>query len=95
MLRKHEPQHVLLRATRADAAGGLTDVRRLADMLARVKGKITHRRLIRVSPLAVPVMLEIGKVSVYGAAMDDLLQEAAEELIAEAMYEEPQGELQV
>jgi ATP-dependent Lhr-like helicase len=64
-------------------------------MLARVKGKITHRRLIRVSPLAVPVMLEIGKVSVYGAAMDDLLQEAAEELIAEAMYEEPQGELQV
>jgi ATP-dependent Lhr-like helicase len=95
VLRKHEPQHVLLRATRADAAGGLTDVRRLADMLARVKGKITHRRLIRVSPLAVPVMLEIGKVSVYGAAMDDLLQEAAEELIAEAMYEEPQGELQV
>ncbi len=48
-----------------------------------------------MSPLAVPVMLEIGKVSVYGAAMDDLLQEAAEELIAEAMYEEPQGELQV
>jgi ATP-dependent Lhr-like helicase len=95
VLRKHEPQHVLLRATRADAAGGLTDVRRLADMLARVKGKITHRRLNRVSPLAVPVMLEIGKVSVYGAAMDDLLQEAAEELIAEAMYEEPQGELQV
>ena len=95
VLRKHEPQHVLLRATRADAAGGLTDVRRLADMLARVKGRITHRRLMRVSPLAVPVMLEIGKVSVYGAAMDDLLQEAAEELIAEAMYEEPQGELPV
>lgn len=95
VLRKHEPQHVLLRATRADAAGGLTDVRRLADMLARVKGRITHRHLQRVSPLAVPVMLEIGKVSVYGAAMDDLLQEAAQELIAEAMYEEPQGELPV
>ena len=95
VLRKHEPQHVLLRATRADAAGGLTDVRRLADMLARVKGRITHRRLRRVSPLAVPAMLEIGVVSVDGAAMDDLLQEAAEELIAEAMYEEPQGEMPV
>jgi ATP-dependent Lhr-like helicase len=95
VLRKHEPQHVLLRATRADAAGGLTDVRRLADMLARVKGKITHRRLRRVSPLAVPAMLEIGVVSVYGAATDDLLHEAAEELIAEAMYEEPQGEMPV
>ena len=95
VLRKHEPQHVLLRATRADAAGGLTDVRRLADMLARVKGKITHRRLRRVSPLAVPAMLEIGVVSVYGAATDDLLREAAEELIAEAMYEEPQSELPI
>jgi ATP-dependent helicase Lhr and Lhr-like helicase len=95
VLRKHEPQHVLLRATRADAAGGLTDVRRLADMLARVKGRMTHRRLRRVSPLAVPAMLEIGVVSVYGAAMDDLLHEAAEELIAEAMYEEPQGEMPV
>jgi len=95
VLRKHEPQHVLLRATRADAAGGLTDVRRLADMLARVKGRIAHRHLQRVSPLAVPVMLEIGKVSVYGTAMDDLLHEAAQELIAEAMYEEPQGELPI
>ena len=95
VLRKHEPHHVLLRATRADAAGGLTDVRRLADMLARVKGKITHRRLRRVSPLAVPAMLEIGVVSVYGAATDDLLREAAEELIAEAMYEEPQSELPI
>ena len=68
VLRKHEPDHVLLRATRADAAGGLTDVRRLADMLARVKGRITHRRLDRVSPLAVPVLLEIGREQVYGAA---------------------------
>jgi ATP-dependent Lhr-like helicase len=95
VLRKHEPGHVLLRATRADAAGGLTDVRRLAEMLARIKGRIVHRRLARVSPLAVPVMLDIGKVAVYGAALDDLLQEAAQELIAEATFEEPQGELQI
>ncbi len=84
VLRKHEPDHVLLRATRADAASGLTDVRRLADMLARVRGKITHRALDRVSPLAVPVLLEVGKESVYGGAIDALLDEAAEELIAEA-----------
>ncbi|MBI3708823.1 MAG: ligase-associated DNA damage response DEXH box helicase [Proteobacteria bacterium] len=88
VLRKHEPGHVLLRATRADAASGLTDVRRLADMLARVKGRITHRALRRVSPLAVPVLLEVGKESVYGAAIDSLLDEAAQELIAEATAEE-------
>ena len=93
VLRKHEPGHILLRATRADAAGGLTDLRRLADMLARVKGRITHRRLGKVSPLAVPVLLEIGKVSVYGAALDDLLDEAASELIAEATAEDEVPEL--
>lgn len=85
VLRSHEPNHVLLRATRADAASGLTDVRRLADMLARVKGRITHRHLDRVSPLAVPILLEIGRESVYGAAIDELLGESAEELISEAM----------
>ncbi|MCZ6604970.1 MAG: ligase-associated DNA damage response DEXH box helicase, partial [Alphaproteobacteria bacterium] len=79
VLRAHEPNHVLLRATRADAATGLTDIRRLADMLARVRGKIRHRRLERVSPLAVPVLLEIGKEAVYGTAIDDLLAEKAAE----------------
>ena len=85
VLRSHEPNHVLLRATRADAGSGLTDVRRLADMLARVRGRIHHRRLDRISPLAVPVLLEIGKESVFGAAIDDLLAERADDLIAEAM----------
>lgn len=85
VLRQHEPDHILLRATRADAAHGLTDIRRLGDMLRRVKGCITHRRLDRVSPLAVPVLLEIGKESVYGSAFDDLLDETAEQLINDAM----------
>ncbi len=93
VLRSHEPNHILLRATRADAASGLTDIRRLADMLSRVKGRITHRELERVSPLAVPVLLEIGRESVYGAAIDELLGENAEELVAEAMADSNVKEL--
>ncbi|WP_119462086.1 ligase-associated DNA damage response DEXH box helicase [Rhodospirillaceae bacterium SYSU D60014] len=93
VLRRHEPDHILLRATRAEAAGGLTDVARLGAMLARAKGRITHRRLPRVSPLALPVLLEIGKESVYGAALDDLLDEAAEALIEEAMRDESAPQL--
>ena len=61
VLRKHQPDHVLLRAARADAATGLLDLRRVGDMLQRIKGRIVHRELDRVSPLAVPVMLEIGR----------------------------------
>ncbi|GAC1645379.1 MAG: hypothetical protein NVS4B4_20590 [Bradyrhizobium sp.] len=85
VLRKHQPDHVLLRAARADAATGLLDIRRLSDMLLRIRGQIVHMELDRVSPLAVPVMLEIGRETVYGEASDELLAEAAEELVKEAM----------
>jgi ATP-dependent helicase Lhr and Lhr-like helicase len=85
VLRKHQADHVLLRAARADAAAGLLDLKRLGDMLSRIQGRITHRELEHVSPLAVPVMLEIGRESVYGEAGDELLAEAADELVKEAM----------
>jgi ATP-dependent Lhr-like helicase len=85
VLRKHQADHVLLRAARADAATGLLDLRRLSDMLARIHGRITHRELDHVSPLAVPALLEIGRESVYGEASDELLAEAADDLIKEAM----------
>jgi ATP-dependent Lhr-like helicase len=85
VLRKHQPDHVLLRAARADAATGLLDIRRLGEMLSRIKGRIVHKALDRVSPLAVPVMLEIGRETVYGEASDALLAETAEELVKEAM----------
>jgi ATP-dependent Lhr-like helicase len=85
VLRSHQPDHVLLRAARADAASGLLDVRRLGEMLSRIKGRIAHKALDHVSPLAVPVMLEIGREQVYGEAADDLLAETEAELVKEAM----------
>jgi ATP-dependent Lhr-like helicase len=85
VLRKHQPDHLLLRAARADAATGLLDIKRLGEMLSRVRGRIVHKALDHVSPLSVPVLLEIGRETVYGEASDALLAEAAEELIKEAM----------
>lgn len=96
VLRRHEPDHVLLRATRAEAAAGLTDVRRIAMILARARGRIRHMRLDRVSPLAVPALIEQGHEWVPGGAEDALLAEAAalveeatdgEEHFAEALAE--------
>jgi ATP-dependent Lhr-like helicase len=86
VLRSHEPDHILLQATRADAQAGLLDVSRLADMLSRIKGRIVHRELEHISPLAVPVMLEIGRETVNGGANESLLMEAAD-LVSEAMGE--------
>jgi len=84
VLRRHQPDHILLEAAYADAATGLLDIGRLSDMLRRIQGRITHRTLDRISPLAVPVMLEIGKEPIYGEARDEALRMAAEELIEEA-----------
>jgi ATP-dependent Lhr-like helicase len=85
VLRKHQPDHVLLRAARADTATGLLDIRRLGEMLSRIRGRIVHKPLDHVSPLAVPVMLEIGRETVYGEASEDVLREAEAELVKEAM----------
>jgi ATP-dependent Lhr-like helicase len=87
VLRRHQPDHILLRATRADAAGGLTDLSRIAGMLARVRGRIVHMVLSRVSPLAVPVLLEIGRESVRSNANEEKLLAEAEAIIAEATSE--------
>ena len=84
VLRRHQPDHILLRATRADAAGGLTDLGRLSDMLGRVAGRVRHVALDRVSPLAVPILLDIGRESVRTTGGDDDLLAETEALVAEA-----------
>ncbi|MCB8822744.1 ligase-associated DNA damage response DEXH box helicase [Microvirga rosea] len=85
VLRKHEPDHVLLRAARADAATGLLDVRRLGMLLQRIRGRIIHKALDRVSPLSVSVMLEIGRERVYSDDADEILAEAEAALLDEAL----------
>ena len=84
VLRRHQPDHILLRATRADAATGLTDVGRLASMLGRVQGQIRTMVLDRVSPLAVPVLLDIGREFVRTTEAEDALLAETEALVAEA-----------
>ena len=85
VLRRHEPDHILLKAARADAALGLLDLKRLNDMLSRIRGHVVLKHLEKVSPLSVAVLLEIGRESVYGEAAEDILAEAEQSLLAEAM----------
>jgi len=85
VLRRHEPDHILLQATWADAATGLLEVARVGEMLSRVRDRIVHKRLDRISPLAVPAMLQIGRETVTGESSEAVLREAAEDLVREAM----------
>jgi ATP-dependent Lhr-like helicase len=85
-LRRHQPDHLLLRCARDDAATGLVDVARLGQMLARIKGRIRHAALEHLSPFSVPILLEIGKERSPGHAGETMiLREAEDDLIAEAL----------
>jgi ATP-dependent Lhr-like helicase len=81
VLRRHDPGHVLLEAAYRDAATGLLDIARLAEFLRRIKGHVSHMALEQVSPLSVPIMVELGRVAVGGDAREIALREAAEALL--------------
>ncbi|MEI4231819.1 ligase-associated DNA damage response DEXH box helicase [Roseovarius sp. D22-M7] len=81
---KYDPDHLLLDITRAEAMRGLVDFGRIEEMLERVAGRITLRRLPRVSPLAAPLFLEAGRMPVEGAAQERLLAEESVRLMQAA-----------
>ena len=83
-LRKYDPEHLLMDITREEALRGLVDFGRIEEMLERIDGRITLRRLERISPLAAPLLLEVGKVPVKGAAEEKLLQQEAAALMQQS-----------
>ena len=67
----------MLRITREEALRGLVDFGRIEEMLARTGGRVDHVVLDQVTPLAAPMLLEMGRVPVEGAAVERLLAEEA------------------
>ncbi|WP_181893164.1 ligase-associated DNA damage response DEXH box helicase [Falsiruegeria mediterranea] len=80
-LLKYDPDHLLMQITRDEAMRGLVDFGRIEEMIARVGTHIDLKRLERVSPLAAPLLLEVGKVPVKGSAEEKLLQEESARLM--------------
>ena len=85
VLRRYEPGHILLEAAWADARARMTDIGRLADLLDRAAATMLHMALPRVSPLAVPVLVQIGRERVATGVADDALLMEAETLAQVAM----------
>ncbi|UZD89652.1 ligase-associated DNA damage response DEXH box helicase [Cognatishimia activa] len=74
-LQKYDPDHLLMRITRDEAMRGMVDFSRIDEMLDRVADRIDHITLEHVTPLAAPLLLEVGKVTVAGSAEERLLAE--------------------
>lgn len=85
VLTRYEPDHLLLKAAWDDARARMTDLGRLAALLERAGPTMLHMDLERVSPLAVPVLVLIGRERVAARGVDDQLLIEAEALAAEAM----------
>ena len=85
VLRRYEPDHLLLKAAWNDARERLTDVGRLASLLDRAQGTMVHVELERVSPMAVPVLVIIGRERTAQGTADDALLIEAESLAEIAM----------
>jgi len=85
VLRRYEPDHLLLKAAWEDARARMTDVGRLASLLDRAEGTMVHVELPRVSPMAVPVLVMIGRERVAQGTADDALLIEAESLAEMAM----------
>ncbi len=83
-LRKYDPDHLLMQITREEALKGLVDFGRIEEMLARINGRIDHKALTRVTPLAAPLFLEPGRIPIKGAGQERILADTAARLMEEA-----------
>ena len=83
-LRKHDPDHLMLKITREEALRGLVDFGRIEEMLERTRGHVDLLQLERVTPLAAPLFLEPGRIPVHGEGRERLIAEAAEQLMRDA-----------
>jgi ATP-dependent Lhr-like helicase len=93
VLRRHEPDHVLLGVARRDAERELLDLKRLADMLQRFSGRLTFKPLSCASPLSIPVLTDVRTEQVRGAGLEALLAQVGMDEDAEQMIEDVRAAL--
>jgi ATP-dependent Lhr-like helicase len=86
VLRRYEPQHLLLRAAWDDARRRMTELGRLVRLVDRASATMLHVEVDRITPMAVPLMVIVGRESLPpGAEADEALLTQAEALAEEAM----------
>ncbi|TQS73169.1 ligase-associated DNA damage response DEXH box helicase [Rhodobacteraceae bacterium] len=92
-LRRHAPDHLMMRLTRQEATRGLVDFGRIEAMLADTN-TVHHVQAPHVTPLAAPLLLESGRVSIRGGDGEARMLEAeAARLMAEAGLQDLEAEI--
>ena len=80
VLIKYDSKHVLLEAVKEDAMDGLIEGSRLRETLHQLRENILVKYLDQISPLSLPIILDVTKESIgYSIGKDDILAEMQEE----------------
>jgi ATP-dependent Lhr-like helicase len=85
VLRKYEPDHLLLRAAWDDARTRMTELGRLVRLVDRATATMVHVEVDRITPMAVPLMVIVGRESAPEGTADEALLVEAEALADKAM----------
>ena len=85
VLRRYEPDHLLMRAAWDDARTRLTELGRLVRLVDRAAATMVHVEASRITPMAVPLMVIIGREAAPAGTAEDALLFEAEALAAQAM----------
>jgi ATP-dependent Lhr-like helicase len=85
VLRKYEPDHLLLRAAWDDARTRMTELGRLVRLVDRAAATMVHVEADRITPMAVPLMVIVGREAAPAGTADEALLIEAESLAEEAM----------
>jgi ATP-dependent Lhr-like helicase len=85
VLRKYEPDHLLLRAAWDDARTRMTELGRLVRLVDRAASTMVHVEADRITPMAVPLMVIVGREAAPEGSADETLLIEAEAIAAEAM----------
>ena len=74
VLRRYEPEHLLLRAAWDDARRRMTELGRLVRLVDRASATMLHVETERITPMAVPLMVIVGREALPpGAEADEAL----------------------
>ena len=85
VLKKHEPNHLLMKIAKIDSMRGLIDLDRLGKFLKRINNKVTLNKLNKISPMAVPLILEINKETINKEEVNEFyLEEFENDTLREA-----------
>jgi len=86
VLRRYEPEHLLLRAAWNDARARMTELGRLVRLVDRASATMIHVEADRITPMAVPLMVIVGREAMPpGGEADESLLIEAQSLADEAM----------